>query len=205
MAAESAFVHRRAERRARLVLHASQVLTLALLPALAWTATVPHADFQAGDPVRASEINENFAALADAITALEAAPRGAVLSDAADFDLTVAEGSQPVPGLALDIDSGAGPVKLELTAAEGGGMVRLVGAGYAWIVFRRSPDGSNWTNLTYLSLSGEDLGVPPGTFTFFDEPGPGTWHYDVHAAVFQSATLELYSVRFVGQPIGGAG
>lgn len=68
-----------------------------------------------------------------------------------------------------------------------------------------SPDGKDWTNLTYLAQQTDGLlGLPPGAFTFFDEPGVGTWHYDVHAATFQSATLQFAGVRLVAQSLGGA-
>jgi hypothetical protein len=197
------------------------VVSALLVPALAWTASVPNPDFQPGDPISASQINANFAALVDQLSAVEQQSHGAiVISDSSGVFETQSDTSVLIPNNQVQLDTVGGLVRLELAPAPGfNSRLWLIGAGggadpylFAYVTFERSGNGQQWEIVSDVDFGGVPSAVgstalPPGAFTAYDSPPAGTWFYRVVVARKSNAgelTVHVDNVRLVAREIGAA-
>lgn len=194
-----------------------------LVPAMAWTAAVPHPDFAAGDPISAAQMNENFAALVDQLSAVQLQAHGAIaISESSGAFQTQSDIAVAVPNAYVELDTTGGIVRLELTSAAGpyGARLWLGGTGggndpwlFGYVYFERSSDGESWEVIASPDFGGVpsasgSTAVPPGAFTAYDTPSAGTWFYRVTVSDYGGAgpnsTLHVDYVRLVAREVGVA-
>ena len=191
-------------------------VALLLVPAIAQTAVLPTPEFHPGEPITAADMNGNFVALASALSVVETrVPALPLFSESSGEFVDEADTPTPVPGLELEITTGSGPVRLELSPIGGGAdsYVRLVdtgGGAYGYVIFERSSDGAAWTSISLSVLQGgapggSYFGITPSAFSLYDEPGSGTWRYRISVRDSGPASdFALQSVRLVATSFGVA-
>lgn len=194
----------------------------AVLPALAWSASVPHAAFEAGQVISAAEINANFAALVDQVGALESQASGRiVMSQGSGIFSTGSDTSVVIPNNQVQIETHGGVVRVELGAVPSlDARMWLSGNGegadpwlFAYVVFERSADALQWEAVAFNDFGGVpgsvgSTAVPPGGFVLYDEPAAGEWFYRasvrVYAGAGPSTTVHIDNVRLIAREIGAA-
>lgn len=210
---------RRADRW-RMVLPA--VLAAAVLPALAWSASVPHPGFQAGDVISASEINANFSALVEQVGALESQAAGPiVMSQGSGIFSTGSDTNEVIPNNQVQIETRGGVVRVELGAVPTlDARMWLSGNGegadpwlFAYVVFERSVDALQWEAVAFNDFGGVpgpvgSTAIPPGGFVLYDEPAAGEWFYRASVRVYSGAgpstVVHIDNVRLIAREIGAA-
>ncbi|MBI4954635.1 MAG: hypothetical protein HY908_21600 [Myxococcales bacterium] len=179
-------------------------------------ASVPHT-FTAGETLTAADLNANFVALDGRIDG------PLVMSESSGPFATQSDTPVPLPNSTVTLDTNGGLVRLELApdataGAQGtGGRVWVVGAGggadpwlVGYVAFERSQDGVTWNEVKTLVFGGAPSAVgstllPPGAFTHYDSPPPGTWSYRVQVYRKSNAgdlTVNVDNVRLVARELG---
>jgi hypothetical protein len=204
----------RTRTRTRALQLAAATSAAVLVPALAWTASVPHPDFQPGDPISSSEIDANFAALVEQLGAVEQQiPEPVVISASSGVFVTASAEPVPIPDNEVTLETHGGMVRLELVGSAGEeSYVGLIGAtgNVGYLGFERSDDGESWTELVPLvfgATSPTEMSVPPGAFSYYDEPDAGTWFYRATIrdwTTVPDAGVAAANVRLVAREIGAA-
>jgi hypothetical protein len=212
----------RRERSLRRTTIAAAITTALLVPILAHTASVPNPDFQPGGVISASAINENFAALAEQLTAVEQQTHGQiVMSESVELFETDSDTGVPIPENQLQIATTGGVVRIELASAPGsGGRLYVIGSGggpdpwlFAYVTFDRSADAQTWE-----AVGGGDFGGVPATagstalpasaFAAYDTPPAGTWFYRAtihdYSGAGTNSLVRVQNVRLVAREIGAA-
>lgn len=192
-------------------------VALALVPIAGWAIDVPHV-FEAGQVIVAQEVNDDFAALAQAITALEATQPGPlVMSQSSGPFTTMSTDPVPVPNLEVELTTTGRPVRVELlTAVEGGraSISMLQGGaldygGTQLYLQRQDGVGAEWVTIASQIYGEVDapvtIDMPPG-FAVVDAPPAGTYRWRVLVDSYSEGlggTAYVWHVRLAAQELGG--
>ncbi len=167
--------------------------------------------FSEGETLTADKLNANFNGLHDRLDDLEAI----AFSGSSGVFTTTSTTPVVIPNSEVQLETNGGLVRLELAPAASAGNSRLWLAGtastylWAYITIERASSASGpWLPLTTADFGGPPNGtnstvVPPGAFTQYDDPTPGTAFYRATVNVYTAAmTVHVDNVRLVARKVG---
>ena len=162
---------------------------------------VPHA-FEPETPIRASEINENFDHLVNAVGALER-PASVLSPTSATSIVDVPfDEAAPVANLQAELTSTGGLVQVSLTGGDDGNLTRIrliEGPGTGYVIFEvQEGCTGDWVRLNYQAVTtfNSQGSVGPGSFVATHGPVAGRRCYRVSAAA-DSGAVNLQNVRLL--------
>jgi hypothetical protein len=210
------------ERALRRTTIAALASALLLVPVLARTASVPNPDFEAGAVISAAAINENFAALAEQLTAVEQQTHGQIVfSDPVEMFETDSDSGVPIPDNQLQIETAGGAVRVELAASGTNSRLYVIGSAaggpdpwlFAYVTFDRSADAKDWEAVGGVDFGGVpniagSTALPPSAFAIYDTPPAGTWFYRAtihdYSGAGPESRVRVQNVRLAAREIGSA-
>ncbi len=173
------------------------------LPVIATAVDVPNS-FESGDLVTASAMNENFEALANAITALEGNhSAAAVQSPSSGNFVTSSETWEPIDNLEITVESSGGPIAVALVgAAAQTSNYRIVSSSGASVIgmieVQRQLEGAvdfETFATTMVTLGAAGAIEMPISGSFLDVPPAGGHTYRVRARVGSAAGGQEFHIN----------